>query len=310
MIADLPEQIILDYPLRMFDLHHYLSEQRRLVESALDEHMPADTDHPALLHQAMRYCVFSEGKRLRPILCLATAKAMDPDCFKALLPGLAIEVLHTYTLVHDDLPAMDDDDMRRGQPATHIQYGEANAILVGDALLTLAFEWLAQCPAPPPYLPGQFALELAEAGGSHGVIGGQFEDLAASDQNSDATLLDYIHLHKTAALIRAATRMGAIAAGASSQVLDACSIFGCNIGLAFQITDDILDEISDTSVIGKPAGSDRKNGKLTYISVHGLDAARLRASQLIEESLVALEQIPGDTTPLAAMAQYILARTR
>lgn len=294
----------------MFDLSHYLSEQRRIVESALDEHMPADTERPSMLHEAMRYCVFSEGKRIRPILCMATAHAVSPDCTTALLPGLAIEVLHTYTLVHDDLPAMDDDEMRRGRPAAHIQFGEGNAILVGDALLTLAFEWLAQCQAPPPYLPGQLALELAEASGTHGVIGGQFEDLAAAGQSADAATLDYIHLHKTAALIRAATRMGAIAAGAANTVLDAASLYGCNIGLAFQITDDILDETADSATIGKPAGSDRKNGKLTYISVHGVEAARQRAEQLIEEALHALTAFPGDTAPLAAIALYILTRSR
>lgn len=293
----------------MFDLKSYWAKQRRLVESALDEHMPADTDRPVPLHQAMRYCVFSEGKRIRPILCLATAQAIDPTCQSALIPGLAIEVLHTYTLIHDDLPAMDDDDMRRGQPAAHIQFGEANAILAGDALLTLAFEWLAHCPAPPPYLPGQFALELASAGGSHGVIAGQCEDLAAASAAPSAALLDFIHVHKTAALIRAATRIGAIAAQADNTVLDACTLYGCNIGLAFQITDDILDETSDTETIGKPAGSDRKNNKLTYVSLHGLETARQKADQLIEDACAALDRLPGDTTPLIAIARSILTRT-
>lgn len=309
VVSNLATVLILFYSAPMFDLKAYLAEQRRVVESALDEHMPTDTERPAVLHQAMRYCVFSEAKRIRPILCLATAKAIDPNCDTALMPGLALEVFHSYTLVHDDLPAMDDDDTRRGQPAAHVQYGEANAILVGDALLTLAFEWLAQCTAPPPYLPGQFVLELASAGGSHGVIAGQYEDLIAPTQSPSATTLDYIHLHKTAALIRAATRMGAIAAQANNQVLDACSLYGCNIGLAFQITDDILDETSDTETIGKPVGSDRKNNKLTYVSLHGLDPARQRANQLIADACDALDRLPGDTTPLLAIARYIVERT-
>ncbi len=308
-LSNLATDAILSYSAAMFDLKAYLAEQRRVVESALDEHMPTDTERPSVLHQAMRYCVFSEGKRIRPILCLATARAIDPNSQDALMPGLALEVFHSSTLVHDDLPAMDDDDMRRGQPAAHIQFGEANAILVGDALLTLAFEWLAQCTAPPPYLPGQFSMELAQAGGSHGVIAGQYEDLAAPMQTPNAALLDFIHLHKTAALIRAATRMGAIAARANSEELDACSLYGCNIGLAFQITDDILDETSDSETIGKPVGSDRKNNKLTYVSLHGLDSARQRAEQIIAEACDALDRLPGDTTPLLAIARYIVERT-
>lgn len=292
----------------MFELTNYLNERRRLIDQALDQHMPPDTTHPARLHEAMRYCVFSNGKRLRPILCLAAAEACQGTVDAALLPALAVEVLHTYTLVHDDLPAMDDDDLRRGQPTAHIQYGEANAILAGDALLTLAFEWLAQCVPPAPYLPGQYALELAQAGGSQGVIGGQYEDLAAHPETATPEQLDYIHLHKTACLIRAAMRIGAISAHASSPLLDALTLYGCHIGLAFQITDDLLDETGITEQLGKPAGSDRKNQKLTYITLHGIDEARKRAEKLVAEAVAALAPLPGDTRPLIAIAQYILER--
>ena len=292
----------------MFSLTDYLDQQRRLLESALDQHMPPDTEQPALLHRAMRYCVFSDGKRIRPVLCLAAAHAIDADCESAVLPAIAIEALHTYTLVHDDLPAMDDDDLRRGRPTAHIEFGEANAILVGDALLTLAFEWLGQVPAPAPYAPGQLIVELAEAAGSRGVIGGQVEDLAASSDAASAELLDYIHLHKTAALIRASVRMGGIVAGANSAELDAFSTYGCDLGLAFQITDDILDAIGKTETIGKPVGSDEKNNKLTHVSVHGVDASRKRAAELIDKALTALDGITGYTEPLEAIARDILDR--
>lgn len=293
----------------MFNLTDYLKQQRRILESALDQHMPPDTEQPAILHRAMRYCVFSEGKRIRPVLCLAAARAIDPTCESALLPAIAIEALHTYTLVHDDLPAMDNDDLRRGRPTAHIEFGEANAILVGDALLTLAFEWLGQVPAPAPYAPGQLVVELAEAAGSCGVIGGQVEDLGASSGHAAVELLDYIHLHKTAALIRAAVRMGAIVAGANTAELDAFSNYGCDLGLAFQITDDILDATGNTETIGKPAGSDEKNNKLTYVAMHGVDASRKRAAELIDKALTALNEISGDTEPLDAIARNILDRS-
>ncbi len=293
----------------MSDLSTYLSEQRRWIDYELDRHMPAETDRPTLLHQAMRYAVFSGGKRLRPILCIAAATGLKADRAQALLPAIAIEVLHTYTLVHDDLPAMDDDALRRGQPTTHIRFGEGQAILVGDALLTLAFEWLAACVAPPPFAPGQLIVELAEASGSRGIIGGQSEDLTAVDQPGHEVDLDYIHLHKTATLFRAALRMGGIVAAANAEELDALSTYGCNLGLAFQITDDLLDETGTTEIIGKPAGSDRRNEKVTYITRHGFDAARRRAAQLIDEAVLALNTLRGDTTPLTDIARAMLNRT-
>jgi geranylgeranyl diphosphate synthase, type II len=205
---------------------------------------------------------------------------------------------------------MDDDAMRRGLPTTHIQYGEAHAILVGDALLTLAFEWMAQCRAPEPYLPNQYALELAEAAGSRGVIAGQIEDLEAEGEDANADRLDFIHLHKTAALICCATRIGAIASGADAQQLEALSEYGCRIGLAFQIADDILDVTATTDELGKPAGSDEKNSKMTYVTLLGVDGARKKATQLIEQALHDIASIGTDTTraPLVALAQEMIQR--
>ena len=292
----------------MFELSTYLKEKRRMIENALDRHLPTEETRPGVLHAAMRYSVFSGGKRLRPILCLAAADAVKGREEDALLPAIALEVLHTYTLVHDDLPSMDDDAVRRGQPTTHIQFGEATAILAGDALLTLAFEWLGQCRAPAPYLPGQYVHEVAEAAGSRGVIAGQIEDLAAETGDTTPERLDFIHLHKTAALIRAAMRVGAIAGGASAEQLDAVSVYGCNIGIAFQIADDLLDEAGTTERMGKPAGSDRKNKKLTYVSCYGLEQSRKRAETLVDEAIAALSLFKGPTAPLEAIARYVIDR--
>jgi geranylgeranyl diphosphate synthase type II len=293
----------------VFDLEKYFSERRTLVDRLLDAKMPPETTRPAEIHRAMRYAVLAGGKRLRPLLCLAAAEAAGGSKEKALVPAAAIELLHTYTLVHDDLPAMDDDKLRRGQPTVHVKFGEANAILAGDALLTLAFEWLAECSAPPPYEPNRLALELARAAGSRGVIGGQVEDIAAEGKTPTAEQVDYIHEHKTGDLIRVAVRMGAITAGASEQVLEALSRYGQHIGLAFQIADDILNATSTPEKLGKAAGSDAQRGKVTYVAVHGLDRARARGLELVEQAVVELKICRGETQPLAALAHHVVART-
>lgn len=299
----------------MFNLQHYLTKNVQLINTALDRRLPAATDRPAALHKAMRYSVFAGGKRLRPILCLASAETVglaDADQSADTTPltaALAIEILHTYTLIHDDLPSMDNDALRRGQPTLHIMAGEANAILAGDALLTMAFEWLAEVCAPPPYHPNQLGLELARAAGSHGVVGGQAEDLAAEGRATDPATVDYIHRHKTAALLCAAVRMGAIAAGADEKSLATLTAYGRAIGLAFQIVDDILNETSTAAALGKAAGSDRQRGKMTYVAVHGLAAAHERAGQLMEEAIAALQPLPGNPAPLVALARRIIERT-
>lgn len=294
----------------MFNLENYLAERRGLVDRLLDEKLPSETARPAEIHRAMRYAVLAGGKRLRPILCLAAAEAVGGSKDKVLVPAAAIELLHTYTLVHDDLPAMDDDKLRRGQPTVHVKFGEANAILAGDALLTLAFEWLAECTAPPPYESGRLVLELARAAGSQGVIGGQVEDIAAEGQAPTAEQVDYIHEHKTGDLIRAALRIGAIAGGGSSQALAALDRYGRHVGLAFQIADDILNVSSSPEKLGKSSGTDAERGKMTYVAVHGLQKSRALANELMSQAIAELKSCPGDTQPLAELARYVVERAR
>ena len=294
----------------MFELPQYLAEKERTIERALDIHLPPKNQRPAVLHEAMRYSVFAGGKRLRPILCLAAAEAVGGSTDAALLPAAAIEILHTYTLIHDDLPAMDDDKLRRGKPTCHIAFGEANAILAGDALLTMAFQWIAECRAPKPYLPNQLSLELAEAAGSRGVIAGQAEDLAAEGKDPSAELVEFIHLHKTATLIRAAVRIGAIAGGAKEADLSALTIYGCDIGLAFQISDDILNATSTAEVMGKASGSDAERKKMTYVSVHGIDGAQKKAKELIDRAIGELKKVRGNIEPLEAIARFVVERER
>jgi len=293
----------------MADLKHDLDEKVRLINTALNRHIPGETTRPAALHKAIRYSVFAGGKRLRPLLCLAAAEAVGGTSEIALLPAIAIEALHTYTLIHDDLPCMDDDDMRRGKPSCHIVFGEANAILAGDALLTLAFEWLADVQPSRPYKPNQLILELALAAGSRGVVGGQVEDLASEGKKPDRELVEYIHLHKTADLIRASVRMGGIVAGATDNQLEALTQYGNNIGLAFQITDDILNETSSAKELGKGVRSDRQRGKMTYVAAHGLETAGTMAASLTNEAVTAIRAIQSNTELLAALARLMMERT-
>jgi geranylgeranyl diphosphate synthase type II len=293
----------------MLDLRAYLEERRTRVNRWLDERLPAEQLQPVVLHQAMRYSMLGEAKRLRPILSMAAAEAVGGQAEAALLPGAAIEVLHTFTLIHDDLPSMDNDDLRRGRPTCHKVFGEANAILAGDALLILAFEWLAECVPPPPYPPTQLVLELARASGHAGVIAGQVEDIAAEGKPVDAKLVDYIHRHKTADLLRAAVRMGGITVGASPEALAGLDRYGDRMGLAFQVADDVLNATAQTATLGKGTGTDAARGKLTYVAVHGLAGARTRARALIDDAQQALAGLPGDTTALHAIADYVVSRT-
>ena len=289
-----------------FDLRSYLRERAAAVDALLDRSLPPATARPAALHEAMRHAVLAGGKRLRPILCVAAGEACGGDAACALQAGAAIELLHTYTLVHDDLPAMDDDDLRRGRPTVHVAFGEANAILAGDALLTLAFEWLAAMPAPG--LPAQLVLELARAGGHAGVIAGQVEDLAAEGQPPDAERLRYIHAHKTGDLLVAAVRMGGLCAGAGAGDLDRLTRYGQAAGLAFQVADDILNATSTAEKLGKAAGSDATRGKMTYVALHGVERARAEAHRLVDEAVACLAGLPGDAAPLAALARHVVER--
>lgn len=282
---------------------------RRIVDAALDARMPKEDAPPAGLHRAMRYSVFAGGKRLRPILCLLSAEAAGGTTDAAMPSAMALELLHTYTLIHDDLPAMDNDDLRRGRPTAHRVFGEANAILSGDALLTLAFELLAERAAPPPHPPGALALELARSAGSLGVAGGQYEDLAAEGRN-DVTpeQLERIHRLKTASLIAASCRMGGIAAGAPPALVAALGAFGEIVGLAFQIADDVLNAVSTPEQLGKAVGTDAQRGKATYVALYGVDAARRRARALVAEAVRHLEPLPGPTEPLRELARFVVDR--
>lgn len=292
----------------MFDLQQYLKAKTGLINKALERALPAANARPAILHRAMRYSILAGGKRLRPVLCLAAAEAVGGTEKNALVPALALEVLHTYTLIHDDLPCMDNDNLRRGKPTNHVAFGAANAILAGDALLTLAFEWLAATVPPPPYKTSDLIRELARAAGSMGVIGGQVEDLASERKKPNEATVHYIHMHKTACLIMAAARIGGICGGAGKNELSALGNYGEKAGLAFQITDDILNETSSPESMGKAAGSDRARGKMTYVAVHGLEKAKRKARQLVKEAVQSLQSLEGNTEPLAALVDFIVTR--
>ena len=283
-----------------------MSNKRNLVEDALDRIMPRAESRPADLHAAMRYSVLNGGKRIRAILCIAACEAAGGVGDDALIPACALELLHAYTLVHDDLPAMDDDDMRRGKPSCHKVYGEAEAILAGDALLTLSFELLAGMPRNQ----GALALELARVAGSRGVIGGQFEDVRSEDGICDRETLEFIQTHKTADLIRGACRMGGIVAGANDDRLRSLDTYGHNVGIAFQLIDDILDETGLSEVIGKPTGSDRDNMKMTAITLYGVEGARDMANRLIEEARHCVKKMPGYCEPLVDIADLVVSRDR
>ena len=295
----------------MFELHPYLAEGARWIEEALDRLvLPAGT-RPARLHAAMRHSLFAGGKRLRPILCAASAEACGAPrgtCGAprgaALFPAAAIECLHTYTLIHDDLPCMDDDDLRRGVPTCHKVYGEAIALLAGDALQALAFELAAQAPVHAL----EIVRELADAAGSVGVVGGQVEDMIGEHLPPDAERLEYIQRHKTGDLIVCACRIGVLAAGGNPAALAAATRYAAAIGEAFQIADDLLNATATAGQLGKAVGTDAARGKTTALSVYGMDGAKKRLQELTESALQALPGFPGDTAPLAALARHIAAR--
>ena len=286
----------------------YIKEKCELINQALDQHLPSAQKEPAILHEAMRYSVFAGGKRLRPVLCLAASGAVKGSDNQALFPAMAVEVLHTYTLIHDDLPAMDNDDLRRGQPTSHIKFGEANAILAGDALLTLSFEWLAHTPAPTHFDLSDLVLELARATGHNGVIAGQIQDLAHEGSTPSVEMVEYIHHHKTARLVDCSLRLGAMAGGGTREQVEHLGAFGRHIGLAFQIKDDLLNEESTPDKLGKGVGTDAEKGKLTYPAVYGIEQAKQLAADHITQSTQHLESLPGPTQPLCDLADFILNR--
>ena len=292
-----------------FDLKNYLENRRAMVETALERVLPPEAAPPTRIHQAMRYSVLAPGKRLRPILVVAGAEAVGGRAETVLDTACALELIHAYSLIHDDLPAMDDDDYRRGRLTNHKVFGEAMAILAGDALLTLAFRLVASNAARiAPGVVGLVVAEVADAAGTDGMVGGQVVDIESEGKTISAEMLDYIHLHKTAALIRVALRVGAVLAGGREEVVDAISRAGEALGLAFQIVDDILDVEGNLAELGKTAGSDERKQKATYPSVHGLPASKARARDLIEETKRLLMPLGPSAEPIRALADFVLER--
>jgi geranylgeranyl diphosphate synthase type II len=292
------------------DLKAYLDARRAIVDAALDRVLPAESAEPVTIHRAMRYSVLAPGKRLRPILVIAGAEAVGGGADAVLDTACALELIHAYSLIHDDLPAMDDDDYRRGRLTSHKVFGEAMAILAGDALLTLAFRLVATNAArvAPPALVGAIVAEVADAAGTDGMVGGQVVDIESEGKSISPEMLDYIHLRKTAALIRAALRVGALLAGARAEHVEAISRAGQALGLAFQIVDDILDVEGSLAELGKSAGSDERNQKATYPSLHGLPASKQRARELIEETKRLLTPLGSSADPIRALADFVFER--
>ncbi len=292
-------------------VEQHLAARAELVEEALDRWLPAATEPPGILHEAMRYSLQAGGKRLRPALVLDACAAVGGDPLRALPTACAFECVHTYSLIHDDLPCMDDDDLRRGRPSCHKQFDEATALLAGDALLTLAFALVAANADEPGVTASQVvrvAAELAAAAGAPGMVGGQVLDLAAEGTQPTEPVVEAIHRRKTMALLRGSLRCGAILGGADDPRVDALSRYGEGLGLAFQIVDDILDIVGDEAKLGKPVGSDVGLDKATYPAVLGLDASRRKAHDLIETALAALSGLGDAAEPLRALAVFVEQR--
>ncbi|MGB4780419.1 polyprenyl synthetase family protein [Candidatus Methylomirabilis sp.] len=322
------------------ELGRYLEERRLLIDEALDRYLPGAGDSPKEIHEAVRYSVFAGGKRLRPILILAAAEAAGGQVEQALGAAAAIEMIHTYSLIHDDLPAMDDDEFRRGRLTCHKVYGEAMAILAGDALLTQAFILLsAEIPPYPPLPKGgrgdlegvrspdsyahgrasdawgvdpearlKVIQEISQAAGSKGMVGGQVVDMLHEDREVDLPTLQYLHEHKTGALIRVCLRVGGILASAGSEQMEALTIYGERIGLAFQIVDDILDLEGSLEALGKRAGSDLRKKKATFPALLGIEESRRWANRLASEAKQAVVIFGDRGAALAAIAEFVVTR--
>ena len=292
-------------------MHAYLDRGRRLVDAALDRLLPPETAQPSALHKAMRYSIFAGGKRLRPILAIAAAEAVCAQSETVLDEACSLELIHTYTLIHDDLPAMDNDAFRRGVPTSHKVFGEAVAILAGDALQTQAFGLFARahtCRRHSPERLIEVIGMLADACGSQGVIGGQVADIESEGRPVSRETLDYIHAHKTGRLIHAAVMLGAILGGATQEQKQGFACYGQAIGLAFQITDDILDVVSTSEQLGKTVGKDAQAGKATYPGLLGMDEARRMQQHYLALSLDALAPYGEKAGPLRQLGLIIVER--
>jgi len=292
------------------DLAEFVARASSAVDQALDAFLPKATTKPTTIHRSMRYSLFAGGKRMRPALCLAAAEACGGRWAEALPLACAVECIHTYSLIHDDLPAMDDDDFRRGKPTNHKVFGEGIAVLAGDALLTQAFEIAAQCRGWPRYSHREVILELARSSGSLQLVGGQVADLEGEGRVVSRAQLRYIHERKTSALLGCAVRLGGMSANCTPRQLAALSDFGYQVGLAFQVIDDILDVTQTTQQLGKTAGKDTAAHKATYPAIVGLDRSRQIASDLTRRAFDALKPFSGRASALESLAQYLLKRDR
>jgi len=291
------------------NLKTYLITRQKLIDRALDRYLPKASTKPATLHRAMRYSLFAGGKRLRPILCLAAAEACRGKVNDALPLACAVECIHTYSLVHDDLPSMDNDDFRRGRPTCHKAFGEGIAVLAGDALLTIAFEIVSHAKTGRRYDMSALLREAAVAAGSQKLIAGQVADLEAEGKNVKRRELQFIHENKTAAMLRSSVRLGAMSANTDARTLSAITRFGQRLGLAFQVIDDILDVTQTSEILGKSAGKDVAAKKATYPAVIGLEKSRAEARRLTREAHNALSIFDNrDTEELHALANYLLER--
>src|SRR6266849_7232136 len=286
----------------------FFEEGRVIVDAALERLLPAATAQPSSIHTAMRYSVFAGGKRMRPILCLETARIFSSDVTLALHPACALEFIHTYSLIHDDLPALDNDDLRRGKPTCHKKFGEAIAILAGDALLTLAFESIGATPVPAERRVAILTEVATSAGTVNGMVGGQVADIEAEGRRVEPQMLEYIHRSKTAALIRASITTGALCAGAGRDDVARLRRFGETIGWAFQVTDDILDVEESSAALGKTAGKDIAQEKATYPAVYGLERSHEIASELSTKAIADLAGYGERAARLREIAEFLVHR--
>jgi geranylgeranyl diphosphate synthase type II len=286
-----------------------MKKQAGLVNRALGRFLPPARTRPVTIHQAMRYSLFAGGKRIRPILTLAAAEACGGTTASAMPLACVVECIHTYSLIHDDLPTMDNDDFRRGRPTSHKVYGEGIAVLAGDALLTQAFEIAAQAKGWPRYPHPALIREITETAGSLKLIAGQVADLEGEGENLSIAQLRYIHERKTSALLACSVRLGGMSANCTVRQLKALTDFGYNVGLAFQVIDDILDVTQTTEELGKTAGKDQAAAKATYPAIVGLEKSGKIAKKLTDKAFAALKPFKGKATALEAMAEYLLKRS-
>lgn len=294
-------------------LEFLLKTYRERIDERLAALLPPVQNDPSPLFEAMRYAALGPGKRLRPVVCLAACAAVGGDETSALNPACALEMVHAFSLIHDDLPALDNDELRRGRPTVHIAFGEAVAILAGDALFAHAFQILVEPPvgsAPAAPVGVKLVAALARSVGVEGVVAGETADILAEGRSIDAERLQAIHARKTGALIAGSAEMGALAAEAPAEQVEALNRYGRLVGLAFQIADDVLNETSTAEQLGKAAGSDRERGKATYPALLGLEASRNKAVALADEAIGCLDGLPGDTALLRELATYSVQRVR